>query len=86
MDSVSSPTRVLDARRPTPHSSASSLNRFGYSSSTGHFAGLMHGDSATMLKTLPSDVFNVAVTSPPYYWVRDYGYDGQVGHEDSVDA
>ncbi|MBU2961982.1 site-specific DNA-methyltransferase [Citreicella sp. C3M06] len=58
----------------------------GYTSETGHFAGLMHGDSASMLKKLPSDVFNVAVTSPPYFWVRDYGYDGQLGHEDSVDT
>ena len=57
-----------------------------YSSKSGHFAGLMHGDSATMLKALPSDVFNVAVTSPPYFWVRDYGYDGQLGHEESVEA
>jgi len=46
----------------------------------------MHGDSATMLKSLPSDVFNVAVTSPPYFWVRDYGYDEQLGHEESVEA
>ena len=39
-----------------------------------------------MLAKLPSDVFNVAVTSPPYYWVRDYGYEGQLGHEDSVEG
>ncbi|WP_158497360.1 DNA-methyltransferase [Limimaricola cinnabarinus] len=39
-----------------------------------------------MLKSLPSNVFNVAVTSPPYFWVRDYGYDDQLGHEESVDA
>lgn len=49
-------------------------------------AGLMLGDSATRLKELPTGVFNVAITSPPYYWVRDYGYDGQVGHEESVEA
>ena len=35
---------------------------------------------------LPNDVFNVAVTSPPYYWVRDYGYDGQLGHEPTVEC
>lgn len=64
----------------------SSPDRSAYASSTGHFAGLMKGDSASMLKTLPSDVFNVVVTSPPYYWVRDYGYEGQLGHEDSVQA
>ncbi len=60
--------------------------KFAYASKLGNFAGLMHGNSATMLKSLPSDVFNVAVTSPPYFWVRDYGYDEQLGHEESVDA
>lgn len=53
--------------------------------STQHMAGLIHGDSAASLRLLPSDLFNVAVTSPPYYWVRDYGYDGQLGHEESVE-
>jgi len=62
-------------------------NLRGYKSSCGgHFAGLMHGDSAVMLRSLPNDVFNVAITSPPYYWVRDYGFDGQIGHEESVEA
>lgn len=38
-----------------------------------------------LLKTLPNNVFNTVVTSPPYYWARDYGYDGQIGHEDEVE-
>ncbi len=59
---------------------------YGYSNAQGHIAGLMLGDSIKMLSELPSDVFNVAVTSPPYYWVRDYGYAGQIGHEDTVDG
>ena len=66
--------------------SSGAASKYAYSSKGGHFAGLMHGDSATMLKSLPSDVFNVAITSPPYFWVRDYGYDDQLGHEDSVEA
>jgi site-specific DNA-methyltransferase (adenine-specific) len=49
-------------------------------------AGIIRGDSAAGLAKLPSECFNVAITSPPYYWVRDYGYDGQLGHEGSVDA
>lgn len=57
-----------------------------YTTKEGRVAGLIEGDAASSLRMLPSDVFNVAVTSPPYYWVRDYGYDGQLGHEDSVDA
>lgn len=59
---------------------------YGYEGTTGHYAALMHGNSAKMLKSLPDEVFNVAVTSPPYFWVRDYGYDGQLGHEASVEA
>lgn len=59
---------------------------YGYEGTTGHYAALMHGNSAEMLKSLPDEVFNVAVTSPPYFWVRDYGYEGQLGHEASVDA
>lgn len=49
-----------------------------------HF-GVLTGDALEMLKTLPSDTFNVALTSPPYFWARDYGVSGQIGHEDSVE-
>lgn len=48
-------------------------------------AALIHADALSALATMPSDCFNVAVTSPPYYWARDYGYNGQIGHEDSVE-
>lgn len=45
-----------------------------------HF-GVMAGEVTEALSQLPEGSFNVAVTSPPYYWARDYGYDGQIGHE-----
>lgn len=35
----------------------------------------------TMLRTLPSDSVQCCVTSPPYYGLRDYGVDGQIGLE-----
>ncbi len=50
------------------------------------FGALLEGNSRNVIRTLPSDCFNVAVTSPPYYWARDYGYEKQLGHEDTVDA
>lgn len=50
-----------------------------------NLGALLKGNALNVLKTLPSDVFNVAVTSPPYFWARDYGYDEQIGHEDAVD-
>ena len=49
------------------------------------FAGVITQDSSEALKALPSNVFNVVVTSPPYYWGRDYGIEGQIGHEESVE-
>lgn len=49
------------------------------------YMGLFEGNSLDVLRTLPADSFNVAVTSPPYFWARDYGYDGQIGHEDKLD-
>jgi len=67
-------------------SSADDAGRSSVITSSYHVAGLMEGDSASCLRQLPSDTFNVAVTSPPYYWVRDYGFDGQLGHEESVEA
>ena len=39
------------------------------------------GDSADTLKHLPDKHFHCAVTSPPYYGLRDYGVDGQLGQE-----
>lgn len=39
-----------------------------------------------MLKTLPNDSVNCVVTSPPYFWARDYGVDGQIGHEPTLAA
>jgi DNA modification methylase len=48
-----------------------------------HFAGIIHEDALSALKNLPDGTFNVVITSPPYYWARDYGFGGQIGHEDT---
>ena len=52
--------------------------------SSAGFAAVIHDDAVAALRRLPGDVFNVALTSPPYYWARDYGFDRQIGHEDTV--
>lgn len=41
------------------------------------------GDALTVLKILPDNSVNCCVTSPPYYALRDYGVDGQIGQEDT---
>lgn len=38
-------------------------------------------DAMAGLKTLPSENVRMCVTSPPYYGLRDYGTDGQIGIE-----
>ena len=38
-------------------------------------------DAAAGLKSLPPDSVRMCVTSPPYYGLRDYGTDGQIGIE-----
>jgi len=44
------------------------------------------GDCREVLKTLPDQSVNCCVTSPPYFGLRDYGHDGQVGLEETPDA
>ena len=40
-----------------------------------------HGDAATTLAKLPDGSVDCIVTSPPYFGLRDYGVDGQIGAE-----
>jgi DNA modification methylase len=44
---------------------------------------LIHGDALTVLKTMPSESVQTCVTSPPYFGLRDYGIDGQIGLEET---
>jgi site-specific DNA-methyltransferase (adenine-specific) len=47
---------------------------------------IIQGDCRDVLEIMPSASINCIVTSPPYFWLRDYEVEGQIGHEDSVDA
>jgi DNA modification methylase len=44
---------------------------------------LLHGDARAVLATLPAESVHMIVTSPPYYALRDYGVEGQIGLENS---
>jgi DNA modification methylase len=44
------------------------------------------GDSAEVLKTLEAGSVQCVVTSPPYYGLRDYGAEGQIGLEETPEA
>lgn len=43
------------------------------------------GDAAETLAEMPESSVHFAMCSPPYYGLRDYGVDGQIGLEESLD-
>ena len=44
---------------------------------------ILNGDSIEMMRTLDDNSVNTCVTSPPYFGLRDYGHDGQIGLEET---
>lgn len=44
------------------------------------------GDCLESLRQMEDQSVNCCVTSPPYFGLRDYGVDGQIGLEDTPDA
>jgi DNA modification methylase len=42
---------------------------------------IIPGDCLEVLKTLPAESVHTCVTSPPYWGLRDYGVEGQIGLE-----
>lgn len=43
------------------------------------------GDCIDVMNDLPESSVHMSMTSPPYYGLRDYGVDGQIGLEESLD-
>lgn len=48
------------------------------------FCEILQGNSEEILKQFPDETFQTCVTSPPYWGLRDYGIDGQVGAEEDL--
>lgn len=44
---------------------------------------IYQGNCLEVLKTFEDNCINCCITSPPYYGLRDYGVDGQIGNEDT---
>jgi DNA modification methylase len=45
---------------------------------------IIQGDCRDVLVTMPDESVHCCVTSPPYWGLRDYGVDGQIGLEASI--
>ncbi len=69
------------AKRQHPDTSSNIWE--GATSSGIHWA-VYQGDAKSVLSKLPTDTFDCVVTSPPYYWLRDYGVEDQIGLENTV--
>lgn len=46
---------------------------------------ILHGDCIEQMKTMDDESVDCVVTSPPYWGLRDYGVDGQIGLEATLD-
>lgn len=49
-------------------------------------ATIHNGDCLAVLRTLPDESVHCCVTSPPYWGLRDYGHEGQIGLEETPEA
>lgn len=47
---------------------------------------ILVGDCRQHLADLPAGSVQCCVTSPPYFWARDYAHVDQIGHEESLPA
>lgn len=44
---------------------------------------ILCGNALEILKNIPDETIQCCITSPPYYGLRDYGVDGQIGLEET---
>ena len=47
---------------------------------------ILFGDSRQLLREMADQSFQMCVTSPPYWGLRDYGIEGQIGAETTVEV
>lgn len=45
---------------------------------------IISGDVREKLRDIPENTFHTCITSPPYWGMRDYGHENQIGAEDSL--
>lgn len=61
-------------------------NVFAAGTRSGSAWSLLQGDCRQQAALLEPESIDCVVTSPPYYWQRDYNVDGQIGLENSIDG
>ena len=69
----------------TPQRPLVGLHKFKGNTKDGVPWAVHCGDARAILETLKENQFACAITSPPYFWQRDYEVEGQIGKEPKVD-
>jgi DNA modification methylase len=79
---------IANGSSPGDHCNGSSVQvqSFAGSLPNGRWWNLYQGDCRSALKLIEESSVNCIITSPPYYWQRDYGVPSQIGHESTVQA
>ena len=71
-------------RRVHRHPSTGRQIEEWYSASTPRWT-ILNGPASEVLDLIEDESVDCVVTSPPYFWLRDYKVEGQIGLEASVD-
>jgi excisionase family DNA binding protein len=72
--------------RATPRSDAHGVRKLEGKTSSGMPWVVLNGQVSDALVHVPTASVDCVVTSPPYYWQRDYEVDGQIGHESTIEG
>jgi DNA modification methylase len=67
-----------------PTNNTNSIVRWNGVTQTGLEWNVYNGDALEVLRSLHDETYNCVVTSPPYYWLRDYEVSDQIGQEERV--
>lgn len=74
----------LDLQIEEPLTEDQQVREWSAQSTQGISWKVYNGDALQTLKKLDTEIFDCVVTSPPYYWLRDYKVEGQLGQEETV--
>ena len=78
-------TAARDCSRDTPARESGAVQTWN-GTSAGQKWAIHQGPALGVLKELDSRCVDCIVTSPPYFWLRDYDVEGQIGLEDTVEG
>jgi DNA modification methylase len=78
------PKNKNSSDKPAPDTEADKQTWHGQLADGRHWS-VICGSALDALSEIEDGSIDCVVTSPPYFWLRDYGVDGQIGLEDTIE-